>query len=131
MTQYLRNNDQAFSMLEVLVALTILAIVIGAYLSSLRYQTRLNYQNEVRSAAMQAAQQVLDELRTKDPTTMPSSGTDGPRTIDIENRTFTVVVSYCEQSAFCPTNDVRHLTVHSDYKNERRYSVQTIYTKLR
>jgi len=85
---------------------------------------------ERRSEAIQAAQTVLDDLRFRDPATLPETGTDSPITIDSGRRSYAVRTSYCERPEYCSSN-TRHLTVRVYFQSRKIYEVETAYTKLR
>ena len=120
-----------FTMLELMVTLSILGIVMIYVAPAFTAQLQFNTQSEIKTGAMAAGQQILDELRIVDPTTMPASGSDAPVDVTISNRTFSVVTSYCQNASYCVSNNTRHLTVGVSYRGVEQFSVQTVYTRLR
>jgi prepilin-type N-terminal cleavage/methylation domain-containing protein len=122
-------RQEGFSLIESLVALAILAIVMGSLIPGFVYYSRTNTGMETRMEAVAAAQQVLDERRTVNPASMPSSGST-TRNVTIGNRTFTTRIRYCLQSSYCGAN-TRHITVEVEYNGSQVYRTQTVYTQLK
>jgi type II secretory pathway pseudopilin PulG len=120
-----------FSLLEALFAVTLLGIVAMAISRAFVAQARANTQSEIRSEAVQAAQQVLDRLRTVDPASLPASGSQTPENIVVGNRTYSVVVAYCLESAFCSAATTRHIRATVNYRSVKRYEVDTVFAQLR
>ena len=88
-----------------------------------------NWEHEVKSAAIAAAQQVLDEMRLQDPTTLPSSGST-ERTVAYGSRQFTVRTSYCTLASYCATN-IRQIRLGVSYLGKMRYQVDSVFCQLR
>lgn len=120
-----------FTLLEVLVALTILALGMTAVAPGFHTQAKFNYRAEIKTAAIQAAQLKLDRLRLLDPMTLPSTGTSNLEAILIGGREFVVESGYCEDSQYCVSNRMRHITVRVYYRDMQVYEIETVYTKLR
>lgn len=128
----MKNSDQnGFSLVEVLVALGILGIVMAGVAPSFIFHMKTISRNELRSAGIAAAQQVLDEIRTLDPATLPTSGSDTPETVVVNNKSFSVTTSYCQEPTFCLTTRTRHLNILVTYQDEEIYEIETVYTQLR
>ena len=89
---------------------------------------------EKKSQGIYAAQKVLDELRAEDPSTFPSTNTsDSPVNVTVGERTYSVVVTYCSNSNFCPStssDDTRHLKAVVSFNNKQVYEIETVFTKL-
>ena len=115
--------------LEVVIAMAILIIALTALIPSFIYYLRTNTSSEVRTQAIIVAQQVLEELRLKDPASLP---TQGQQTITRNQggRSFTVVVNYCQDPSLCSGN-ARHLVLEVKQGGKRVYEVETVYTSLR
>lgn len=120
-----------FTLLELMVSLLIFSIVALGLGGSFSQHMTMSHQGEVKSMAAQAAQRVLDNIRYLDPATLPTSGSDPVVNVTIGNKTFDVTASYCENAAFCGTNNIRHITVRVEHKNQEQYEVQTVFTQLR
>ena len=124
-------NEKGFTMLEIMVALTIFGIVAAGMAQAYVLQLHTNNASEVRSQAIQAAQRVLDDIRTKDITQLPSSGNAAPQTILVNNRSFIVKIQYCPPTtAYCSTAQ-RFLRSKVFYKNKQVYAIDTVFAQLR
>ena len=125
------RSERGFTILEVLVALSLMAIVAAGLVPAFTTFLKFNTRAEIKSEALSAAQQVLDELRLVDPATMPSSGSDPAVNITLGSRTYQVIVDYCVDASLC-TSTTRQLVLEVfDNNAESVYSTQTVYTKLR
>ncbi len=124
------KSQSGFSLVEVLVSLFLVSITGVAFTHAFLGSLKFNTLSEKRSGAISAAQQVLDELRTKDPFTLPTSGTTS-NTINVGGRNFTVLVTYCSIGSYCSTPSIRTLSARVTYRNENLYAVDTIFTQLK
>lgn len=123
-------KERGFTLIEVMVALSIFSIVSAGMLPAFLTYLKYNVNAQVKTEAALAAQEVLDEKRVEDPSDMPTSGSDPAQTVLIGNHSFDVTVSYCENTAYCAI-DTRHLAVDVTYKGEVIYALETVYTDLR
>lgn len=119
-----------FTLLEVLVSLVLFSIAGIAMAKSFTHHLSTNTRNEQRSAAVMAAQQVLDGLRVLDPATFPSSGST-TQNITVGIRTFSVTTTYCSNITYCPNNNTKHIKVDVKLRGTTIYSVSTVYVQLR
>lgn len=119
------------SMVEVLVALCVMAIVVGQIAPSVAFHMHVNTQAERKTLAIAAAQQVLDELRFQDPTTLPNTGPGPTSDITMDGLVLKVTPYYCLNTALCSSNTVRHVTVRTTLYGIQLYETETVYTKLR
>ena len=125
------GSSAGFTMVEVMVALSLFAIIMGGLAPVFGSFSKLNLAAEVRSGAMAAAQQRMDALRLENPQDMPTSGTDGGETIEVDGRGFSVMTIYCARAEYCPSANTRHLKVQVDYRDEEVLELETVFTKLR
>ncbi len=127
-------KENAFSLIEILVALSILAFVLTAFHTSLTQASNSIKNAEIKSEAQIAAQQVLDVLRLANPSTLPRTRTSDPaENIIVGRTTYQVLVTYCSNLTYCPpttTNDTRHVAVDVKYNNQLVYEVESVFTKL-
>lgn len=113
------------------MSIVILGIVSIGMAEAFITNLKSNTASEVRSQAAQVAQRVLDDLRTEDPTSLPTTGTTGPVEIVMGPRTYDVYTTYCAQSSFCSSVTTRHLRLNIRYHNREVYRVDTVFTQLR
>ena len=123
-------NQCGFSILEVLFSIGLFSIVASGMTASFVGLQRRNYENEVRTAAIGAAQKVLDEARVLDPATLPTSGS-ASTTVTYGSKSFDVTTTYCAIPAECSSANVRQLRVAVSYRGTQRYKVDTIFCQLR
>jgi type II secretory pathway pseudopilin PulG len=122
--------NQGFTLFETAIALIIFFIIIGIMISFFTDQ-RLNIiNNEIKTGAVTFSQEILDELRQKDITTLPSSGS-AIRTKTLIGKDYSATITYCGTgtTAYCSAS-ARHIKVQVNYGNQEVYSVETIYTRL-
>lgn len=125
------NRDQGFTIIEVLVAITLFSIVSMGLAGGFVMQLKTNNDNAIRIQAISAAQQVLDSLRVSDPASFPSAGDDTARNISVAGRVFSVVISYCAIPSLCTAATTRHLRASVTYKGKKRYEVDTVFSQLK
>ncbi len=118
-----------FSLVESIVALTVLAVILGALIPAMAQGVRVNSQNEIRTGAVAVAQQEVDNLRALPSASWPASGT----TTNIATGTTTyssrlTYVPYCE-GATCFVG-ARLVTVEVLHNGRPHYRVQTVFTAL-
>jgi prepilin-type N-terminal cleavage/methylation domain-containing protein len=123
------NTQKGFSLIEVLVSLVIIMTVSTGVFHSLLSNLKHTRDTFYRTQAMHAAHEHLDILRMQDPVTIPGSGST-TSTIEIGNRTFNIVATFCKNANFCSLN-TKHIALEVFYRGESRFSVETVYTKLR
>lgn len=123
--------QSGFTLLETVVALALFLIMIAGFSQAVASQVTHGKRNELRSKAVMAAQYFLDDLRSQDPATLPTSGTGTPAYMIIEGGYFTVTPTYCANSTFCSSSNIRHITAEVEYLGETLYTVETVFTRLR
>ncbi len=124
-------DEAGFSLLEVLVAITLFSIVSMGLARGFIMQMKSNTDSEIRAQSLSAAQYVLDRLRTVDPASLPSSGSAAPETVSISGRNYSVTIRYCALASYCIAATTRHLRATVSYQNKQRYEVDTVFTQLR
>lgn len=118
-----------FSLVEVMVAMALFTMVSALMAPSFIYHLKTNYNSEVKNGAIAASQQRLDILRSQDPSTLPSSGSD-TQNIAVGERTFSVKTIYCRNSAWCSASS-RNLNLEITHRNKIVYKVETVFSQLR
>ena len=121
------SKQKGFTLIEVMVALSILGLTSSLMLVSFLNQVRTINRNVVKSGAVIAAAFVLDEIRSRDIATLPTSGSDAPVQITRDSKDYDVTISYCLNAALC-SSATKHLTASVSYKSKEVYSVETVYT---
>lgn len=120
-----------FTILEVVVAMGMLGVVLVSTGNAFVSISGHNSAMELRSAAINAAQMTLDDLRQQSPTSLPDSGSATPVAVTVENKDFTILVHFCRNAAFCTSASTRHIVVEVEHKAKEVFSVETVYTQLR
>lgn len=123
-------NERGMTVVEALVAIAILGVAMAAVMPAFVIQVHVNTDNELRSGAVAAAQQVMESLRLDDPASMPESGFTGPLTINAGSRQYEAFVRYCRRSDYCNAGS-RNLVVEVYFDDRLVYSVETVFTQLR
>ncbi len=125
------NNQNGYTILEVLVAIAILAIVISYSSTAVVNQVGANYKAVVRSEAAQAAQSVIDDLRNMDVPSMKTSGADAPLDVTVNaGRTYSVLVEYCKNATYCTSAEARHVSVSVEHNSKDVYKTETVFTGI-
>jgi len=122
-------RNRGFSILEVLIAIVILAIALSAIIPVFANYLRINTVSEMRTQAVELAQQRLETLRLRDPARLPTGGADTSDHVQ-DGRTFTVKTLYCLDASVCNAT-TRHVTVRVERGGKELYEVETVFTKLR
>ena len=125
------KSKKGFSLLEVLISISLFTVAAMALAQAFSYQLAFNNANEIRGGAIMAAQQVLDVYRVQDPAILPQSGSSPEQFLTIGGRTYSVVAYFCEQAIYCQSNRVRQIRAAVHYQNKKFYEVQTIYSQLK
>lgn len=125
-----RSSSQAgFNLIEVLVAMALIALVCNSLVASFISQSKFNSLSQERTWAAQAAQMVLDDLRSDDIVTMTALGSE-IRTITVGENQYRAQIEYCSEASFCTSSTIRHLRVRISRHGTTLYDVQTVYTQL-
>ena len=126
-------NESAFTLLEVLVSLSLFSI--GAVSVARSFSQHLAYASQAdrRSGAIDAAQQVLDGLRVLDPSTLPKLAATTTQNVNVGGRTYAVTTTFCPTAynSYCASNSSRYLSINVTYRGLSQYKVDTIFSQLR
>ena len=123
-------SERGMSLLESLLALALLGVVLTALLSAFVVLMDVNTRDEVRTAALAAAERILEERRRDDVETIPSTGSSDVATVAVGDREFEVIEHYCTQPGFCG-DETRHVMVEVSYGGRQILNVASVYTQLR
>jgi prepilin-type N-terminal cleavage/methylation domain-containing protein len=125
------KNSAGFSLVEILVSLSITSIAMLAVGNAIATHIWFNTRSEQRSGAILAAQQVLDPLRLVDPSTLPTSGTSST-TVTIGALNYTVTTTYCPTGqSYCTSNNIRYMTTKVVLNGTQFLSLDTAFSQLR
>lgn len=126
----MKKNNAGFTLIEVLASMGLFAIFATMTATAFIGNIKFNHESELKSEAIQAAQQVMDDYRTQDPTLLPTSGTV-TRTITIGARSYTVVTTFCPSgSTYCTSVNLRHLKNTVSKSGQILYEVESIFSQL-
>jgi type II secretory pathway pseudopilin PulG len=121
-------NRQGLSIVEALVAVAVLAVALAAIVPVFTSFARINTDNELRTGAVAAAQQVMDRLRQQPFGEWPASGS--VEVVETGLRTYQVEVTYCtEDLAYCQSGS-RHVRLGVGFNDRRVYAVETVYSRF-
>lgn len=124
------RKPAAFSLIEALVALAILAILLAFVIPSFVGFLQSNTDNEIRNQAAIVAQQQMDFWRqqAKGATgaSIPISGTSPTQTVTQGGRSYSVVTVFCPDASQC-SSDKRQLRVEVRLGTRQVYSLEAVY----
>ena len=123
------KGQEGSSLVEVLIAVLILATALVSTFSAMTAFTAMNTRTQVRSNAAFAARAHLEGLRYTDPETLPTSGTATTTTVVGANM-LTVVTEYCVTSSYCD-DATRHVVVTIQENGKDVLETETVFTSLR
>ncbi len=124
-----RVKQRGLTLIEALVALAILGVAAVAIMPAFLTQVDANRRSEPRAGAVTAAQQVVEQLRLGDPSSLPSSGTSAPESVLVGGLSYDVRTQFCVRPEFCDARS-RHVIVEVWLDGRRLYDVETVYTQL-
>ncbi len=123
-------SEKGITLIETIVAMLILALALLGLIPGLVHFSDVNEATSLRSAAVQAAQQVNERIRRVDPTTLPTSGSTSPEALTIDHYDFSIVRHFCLDTTMCIGNS-RHMTTEVSFNGQTVYRTETVFTKLR
>lgn len=127
----MKHSENGFTLVELLVAISIFAIVMATVIQGITYNAQVNNMTEARGEAVVVTRQVLDDYRGR--TSLPSSGTETMQVT--KGRTYSVVTRFCPPLASGGADPLcvggrTHLRVEVSYNNRRLLSTDTVYTPV-
>jgi prepilin-type N-terminal cleavage/methylation domain-containing protein len=127
----MKNNFESsgFTLVEVLVAMALFSIVSAIMAPSFLYQLQTNTNAELKNGAIAVTQQILDSVRAKEVSSLPTSGVS-TQSISAGERNYSAKTSYCLNPSWCD-NSSRHLSVDIYYRNKKVYGTETVFSQLR
>ena len=121
---------RGFTLLEVMFSMVIFGIAAAGMTHGFAQMQHRNWEYEVRSGAIGAAQEVLDRLRVADPYSMPDSGSSS-QSINYADRDYEIITTYCAESSYCSSSNIRHVRIGVNYLGKTRYRVDTVFCQLK
>ena len=123
-------SAKGYSLLEVLISLAIFSMVFAVMSPAFVSQLKGNRFSQLKMEAIQAANTVIDQKRLIDPALMPASGDEAAITVPVNNKNYSVLVTYCSDSTYCTSNTIRQLRFIVSYNNENVFETETVFTQL-
>lgn len=124
------TDDKGLTLVEALVSLLIFFVAAASIVPVFLNYTISTINNERRTGGIAVAQQVLDGLRQVDTTTLQATGTDTLADVSYLGKTYTPIVTYCQNAAFCANPDSRHITLQVFHNGNQIYQAETVFTNL-
>jgi prepilin-type N-terminal cleavage/methylation domain-containing protein len=98
------NNEQGFSLIETMIALTTLGVCLAYAMPLFLYAKINNSKSEIRSGALFVAQRVFDNIRSKPFSEMPI--TDGLYDSNLTGCTNLPALTNCQNAATLPNPEI-------------------------
>ncbi|MGR3273747.1 type IV pilus modification PilV family protein [Acaryochloris marina NIES-2412] len=130
MLQTSHADDKGLTLVEALVSLLIFFVAAASIVPVFLNYTVSTINNERRTGGIAVAQQVLDGLRQLDTTTLQATGSDTLTDVSYLGKTYTPIVTYCQNPAFCTNPDSRHITLQVFHNGDEIYQAETVFTNL-
>lgn len=124
-----RGRQRGSSLIETLVALSILATALLFIFSALNSFSLINSRNQTRTNAAVAARTLLEELRFGDPAALPDTGSR-TSAASVGQHQFTIVTQFCVNTSYCDDN-TRHVVVSIQENGRQVFETETVITQLR
>lgn len=125
----MKGHTQGFTLIEMLVAMGILAVVTTVLLGGMLSTVSLNSKSEQTTQAAVAAQRTIDGIRATDPASLPSTGSSAPKTITIGGQTYTVTLTYCNPADYCTVN-ARRIRADVTLNNKVIFTAENVLTSV-
>jgi prepilin-type N-terminal cleavage/methylation domain-containing protein len=122
-------NEKGFTLLEALIAMAILAIVLAGLVTNFQAFLDANSASEEMSNALAAAQQVIEEMRHVEPSTLPESGTSAVEVVQVGDHEYEVVTHYCLVADYCSAAS-RHIVIEVGFAGRTVYTIETVFSRL-
>lgn len=127
--QNAQNSERGLTLVESVVSLLIFFVALAGIVPLFLNYTISTINNEKRTAGIAVTQQVLDELRQEDASSLPQNGTQTLAQVTHLGKQYTPKVTYCQNSTYCDANS-RHIKVEVDQDGSSIYETETVFTKF-
>jgi Tfp pilus assembly protein PilV len=124
-----RQKQAGFSLIESVFSMQFLGIAALGVAQAFSFNLRMNNLTERKSAASFAAQQVIEELRTKAINDLKITGSDDGIPIEVDNKLYLVELSYCDNNSLC-SSSMRHIKAKVFYQGKVVHEIETVFSKL-
>ena len=139
------NQERGASIVEMMASMAMVSTAMaGVGTLMMSYQLQ-NIRNEIKSGAVIAGEQVLEQLRQCSVNTLPNSGTttipanNAPTTSPcgstitpltfMGNKFYRAQITYCQNRSYCDSS-TRQVQVQVFYENASIFQVETVYTAV-
>lgn len=129
-------HQQGLTLVETVVSILIFIVALSSIAPLFLSYTVSAFNNKLQTGAIAISQELMDELRQVDTSTLPSSGThtqlpstESIATVSYLGRDYNPRIIYCENTTFCDDNS-RHIKVQVAYNGQTIYEAETIYTQF-
>lgn len=120
------KHSNGFSLIEALVAVSILSIALAAIAPIFISYAQVNRESQYKTQALALAQQIVDGLRQREFSEWPTSGRT--EAVSSDGTEYQTRVSYCTGSLTYCSDGARHLKVEVSKNDKIYYQVETVYT---
>lgn len=124
-----RIKQEGSSLVEALIAVSILATVLVFIFGVMSSFTAINNRNQTRTNAAIAARSQMEQLRFLDPVDLPATGSQ-TSVGSVGPQQFTIVTKYCSIGSYCDFN-TRHIVVSVKANGKTVFETETVLTQLR
>jgi prepilin-type N-terminal cleavage/methylation domain-containing protein len=127
------KKQRGFSMIEVLVSFGIFGIAALGVAKSFGTNLTQNSLSEKRTGAVEAVQQILEQIRVQNVSTLPSGGTETITNVTLGPRVYEVRTKYCAapNDVYCISSNVRFIEAKAILNGRTMYETSTVYAELR
>ncbi len=122
------SNQRGFTLLEVLVSLSILAIALSSLMPVFASLSKFNTQMDFKTKAIAAGQERMESIRESDHSTIPTSGSVDTNHV-IDGTPLLLTTTYCETSSFC-TGDNKHISIDIIHNGNKIHELETVFTNF-
>ena len=116
-------------MVETLIALGIITIGSLCLISTFYFFSNINSKFEAKSYAVFATQQILDDIRSKRISVLPTSGYE-IRQVSYGQRAANIKINYCTVPSLCTSPTIRQILAEAMIDNKVLYEVNVVYSEL-
>lgn len=124
----INRNQQGFTLLEVLISLSILAIALSSLMPVFASLSKFNTKMDFKTKAIAAGQERLEAIRESDHATIPTSGTVDTNHV-VDGTPLIAKTTYCKTSSFC-TGDNKHIFVEIMHNGNKIHELETVFANF-